>query len=71
MKGSYISLSSGTSSTVYPKSSTSFCNGRDSTGFQKDMEDFGYTVEDVPELKEMYEQCMPLYEKMYAERLKP
>ena len=43
----------------------------DSTGFQKDMEDFGYTVDDVPELKEMYDKCMPLYEKMYAERLRP
>jgi hypothetical protein len=43
----------------------------DSTGFQKDMEDFGYTVDDVPELKEMYDKCQPLYEKMYAERLRP
>jgi len=43
----------------------------DSTGFQRDMEDFGYTVDDVPELKEMYEKCRPLYEKMYAERLRP
>ena len=41
----------------------------DSTGFQKDMEDFGYTVDDVPELREMYDKCQPLYEKMYAERL--
>ncbi len=37
----------------------------------KDMEDVGYTVDDVPGLKEMYEQCMPYYEKMYAERLRP
>ena len=29
----------------------------DSTGFQKDMEDFGYTVDDVPELREMYDKC--------------
>ena len=43
----------------------------DSTGFQKDMEDFGYTVDDVPELREMYDKCLPLYEKMYAERLRP
>ena len=43
----------------------------DSTGFQRHMEDFGYTVDDVPELKEMYEQCMPLYEKMYEVRLRP
>jgi hypothetical protein len=35
------------------------------------MEDFGYTVDDVPELREMYDKCQPLYEKMYAERLRP
>lgn len=43
----------------------------DSTGFVRDMEQFDYTVDDVPELKEMYEQCMPYYEKMYEVRLKP
>jgi hypothetical protein len=35
------------------------------------MEDFGYTVDDVPELKEMYAKCKPLYDEMYAARLRP
>jgi len=42
-----------------------------STGFNKDLEEFDFTVDDVPRLKEMYEQCMPYYEALYAERLKP
>jgi hypothetical protein len=42
-----------------------------STGFQKDLETFDFTVFDVPRLKEMYEQCMPYYEKMHAVRIKP
>lgn len=42
-----------------------------STGFQKDMETFEFTVFDVPRLKEMYEQCMPYYEKLHAVRIKP
>lgn len=43
----------------------------DSTGFQRDMEDFGYTVDDVPELKEMYDKCLPYYKEMYDLRLRP
>lgn len=42
-----------------------------STGFQKDLESFDFTVFDVPRLKEMYEQCMPYYEKLHAVRIKP
>ena len=42
-----------------------------STGFNKDMEEFGFTVDDVPRLKEMYDVCMPYYEKMYQERIRP
>jgi hypothetical protein len=42
-----------------------------STGFNKGMEDFDFTVDDVPRLKEMYEQCMPYYEVMYEARIRP
>jgi hypothetical protein len=42
-----------------------------STGFNRDMEAFEYTVHDVPRLKEMYEQCMPFYEAMYDVRIRP
>jgi hypothetical protein len=42
-----------------------------STGFNRDMEEWEFTVDDVPRLKEMYEQCMPYYEKMYEVRLRP
>ena len=42
-----------------------------STGFNKDMEDFDFTVNDVPRLKEMYEQCMPYYEALYEARIRP
>ena len=42
-----------------------------STGFNKGMEDFGFTVNDVPRLKEMYEKCMPYYQAMYDERIRP
>jgi hypothetical protein len=42
-----------------------------STGFNRDMEDFDFTVDDVPRLKEMYEQCMPYYEVMYEARIRP
>jgi len=44
---------------------------RKSTGFNKGMEDFGFTVNDVPRLKEMYEKCMPYYQAMYDERIRP
>lgn len=42
-----------------------------STGFNKDMEDFDFTVNDVPRLKEMYELCMPYYQAMYEVRIRP
>lgn len=42
-----------------------------STGFVKDMEPFDFTVHDVPRLEEMYEKCKPIYDKMYAYRVKP
>jgi hypothetical protein len=42
-----------------------------STGFNKDMEDFGFTVDDVPRLKEMYEQCMPFYKALHEDRIRP
>ena len=35
------------------------------------MEEWTFTVDDVPRLKEMYEQCMPYYEQMYEVRLRP
>ena len=28
-------------------------------------------VNDVPRLKEMYEKCMPYYQAMYDERIRP
>lgn len=40
-----------------------------STGFIKDMEPFDFTVHDVPRLAEMYERCMPYYQKMYDHRI--
>ncbi len=43
----------------------------DSTGFQRDMETFEYTVDDVPELKAMYDKCLPYYQAMYDSRLRP
>ena len=43
----------------------------ESTGFNAGMEEWPFTVDDVPRLKEMYDQCMPYYEAMYAERLRP
>lgn len=42
-----------------------------STGFIRDMEPFDFTVNDVPRLKEMYEQCMPYYQKLFDARVKP
>jgi hypothetical protein len=35
------------------------------------MEEWPYTVHDVPRLEEMYQKCMPYYEKMYEVRLRP
>jgi hypothetical protein len=32
---------------------------------------FDFSVFDVPRLNEMYEQCMPYYEKLYAARVQP
>jgi hypothetical protein len=42
-----------------------------SSGFTKDMEPFDFTVNDVPRLAEMYEKCMPYYQKMYDHRIRP
>jgi hypothetical protein len=42
----------------------------ESTGFQKDMEPFEYTVRDVPRLSEMYDQCWPYYEALYEHRIR-
>jgi hypothetical protein len=42
-----------------------------STGFVKDMEPFDFTVNDVPRLKEMYEQVLPYYKKLYEYRIRP
>jgi hypothetical protein len=42
-----------------------------STGFNKDMEPFDYSVDDIPRLKEMYEECRPYYEAMYEARIRP
>jgi hypothetical protein len=41
-----------------------------STGFMKDMEVFDFTVQDVPRLKEMYEQVRPLYDDLYEHALR-
>ena len=40
-----------------------------STGFIKDMEPFDFTVNDVPRLREMYEQCLPYYQELYQHRI--
>jgi hypothetical protein len=42
-----------------------------STGFIKDMEEFDFTVHDIPRLSEMYEACKPLYEALYKHRIRP
>lgn len=42
-----------------------------STGFIKDMEPFDFTVNDVPRLREMYEQCLPYYQELYQHRIQP
>jgi hypothetical protein len=42
-----------------------------STGFIKDMEPFDFTVQDVPRLAEMYEQCLPFYQTLYDQRIRP
>jgi hypothetical protein len=42
-----------------------------STGFVRDMESFDFTVHDVPRLAEMHAACLPYYDKMYQERIRP
>lgn len=42
-----------------------------STGFIKDMEPFDFTVNDVPRLREVYEQCLPYYQELYQHRIQP
>jgi hypothetical protein len=42
----------------------------DSTGFQRDAEQFEISVHDVPRLEEMYQQCMPYYEKLAQVRIR-
>jgi hypothetical protein len=41
-----------------------------STGFQKDMETFDFTVRDVPRLSEMYDLVWPFYEVLYQQRIR-
>lgn len=41
----------------------------DSTGFIKDMEQFEFTVHDVPRLREVHDFCRPFYEGLYEHRI--